>query len=125
MSYPGMIRYYGGKKNFEEYIQRALAISSMGKETFNKTEVIDLQNNRKEWQCVIRKTSQMEIDGKRASIISYLVGQSKDEGQNWKYVDVALNSVNNVVYIMPDIFSKLSIPQRQVVFVKDQVAKQK
>ena len=72
-----------------------------------------------EWQCVIKKIRETTIDDKKAHVVSYLVGQSKDEGQNWKFFDVAFNSVENVIYIMPDIFPTLAIPQRQVIFEKD------
>lgn len=113
ISYPGVITYYGGKHQFREYIQRARALC--GNE-LEKCELVQLENDNAEWQCVVRKMSETEVDGKKAKIISYLVGQSKDHGNTWKYFDVAYNSVDNIAYIMPDIFNTLSIPQRQVVF---------
>jgi hypothetical protein len=126
LSYPGVIKYYGGKKNFQEYIRRARAINeSVLEEEPEKIKLIQILNDIREWQCVIRKARETIIDGKKATIISYLVGQSKDEGQNWKFFDVAFNSVENVIYIMPDIFDTLAIPQRQVVFEKSSVAKKR
>ena len=74
-----------------------------------------------EWQCVVQKTSETIIDGKKAQIISYMVGQSKDDGHSWKFFDVAMNSTKNLVYIMPDMSEKLAIPQRQVIFLKSGV----
>lgn len=121
MSYPGVIKYYGGKKGFQEYILRARQISDS--QIPEKTELVQILNDITEWQCVIRKKRETTIDGKKAVIISYLVGQSKDEGKNWRYVDVAFNSVANITYIMPDIFDTLAIPQRQIVFEKNRVAK--
>jgi hypothetical protein len=123
MSYPGIISYYGGKKNFQDYIERErTVITSDNESTPEKIELMQIQKEKDEWQCVIKKTTKTNIDGKKAFIISYLVGQSTDEGQTWKYFDVAINSVENIGYIMPDIFNTLSIPQRQVIFEKDQVA---
>ena len=119
LSYPGVISYYGGRKNFTEYVQRSKTIHpDIMSENLKLVQII---NDIAEWQCVVEKTTESMIDGKKARIISYMVGQSKDEGQNWKFFDVALNSVDNVVYIMPDIFNTLSIPQRQVVYVKNNV----
>lgn len=114
LSYPGVVSYYGGYKNFREYVQRARTINSS--ESAEYIELVQIINHNNEWQCVVQKTSETTIEGRKAQIISYLVGQSKDEGQNWKFFDVAFNSVDNLVYIMPDIFDRLSIPQRQIVF---------
>jgi hypothetical protein len=74
---------------------------------------------------VIKKTRPKTIDGKKAYIVSYLVGQSRDNGTTWKYFDVAFNSVANIGYIMPDKFEALMIPQREVIFEKDQMASSK
>ena len=122
MSYPGVISYYGGIRSFQQYIERARSLSDGVQE---KTEITQLLNNNKEWQCVIKKTHPRIIDGKKAYIVSYLVGQSTDNGMTWKYFDVAFNSVANISYIMPDKFEKLTVPQRQVIFEKDQVASSK
>jgi hypothetical protein len=117
ISYPGVIKYYGGKNQFREYISRTRAVSGGAQEEQGeKCELIQLMNDMGEWQCVVKKTRETTVDGKKAKVISYLVGQSKDQGSTWKYFDVAYNSVENVIYIMPDIFDRLSIPQRQVVF---------
>ena len=119
LSYPGVISYYGGKKSFTEYVKRSRTIQpDLMSENLKLVQII---NDISEWQCVVEKTSESMIDGKKAQIISYMVGQSKDKGQHWKFFDVALNSVDNVVYIMPDIFNTLSIPQRQVVYVKNNI----
>jgi hypothetical protein len=122
MSYPGVITYYGGIRNYQQYVERARALSDSAHE---KTEIAQLLNNNNEWQCVIKKTHPRIIDGKKAYIVSYLVGQSIDSGMTWKYFDVAFNSVANIAYIMPDKFESLTIPQRQVIFEKDQMASSK
>jgi hypothetical protein len=117
ISYPGVIKYYGGKNQFREYISRARStVAGALEEPSEKRELVQLVNDKSEWQCVVKKTRETMVDGKKARIISYLVGQSKDEGNTWRYFDVAYNSVENVIYIMPDIFERLAIPQRQVVY---------
>jgi hypothetical protein len=121
ISYPGIIKYYGGKHQFEDFIQRARSI--MSDDQKENVELLQLENNEEEWQCIVKKTTPSLIDGKKATIVSYLIGQSKDNGNNWKYFDIAFNSVENVIFIMPDVFDNLSIPQRQVIFHKDQLAR--
>ena len=121
LSYPGVVSYYGGRENFTEYISRARSFTGSAED---KTELLQIVNDNSEWQCVVKKTNETVIDGRKAEVISYMVGQSKDGGKSWRYFDVAYNSVSNLGYIMPDIFSTLSIPQRQVVFEKDGLARQ-
>lgn len=124
LSNPGMIKYYGGKKNFENYIVRARQMEPAASGQSELTQLVQMVNNGNEWQCVIRKTNHATIDSKKALVISYLVGQSTDNGAHWKFVDVAFNSVSNIVYIMPDVFDTLTIPQRQIIFESTSVAHQ-
>ncbi len=121
LSCPGVIKYYGGREGYKQYVIRARATCNVQQK--EKMELIQLINDIREWQCVVRRTRETVIDGRKAEVISYLVGQSKDEGLNWKYFDVAYNSVENVIYIMPDIFDRLAIPQRQIIYEKEQLAR--
>lgn len=114
LSYPGIVEYYGGKKNFEEYLRRARTVNSY--ESPEQVRMLQILNNTNEWQCVIQKKHEATIDNNKAIITTYLVGQSVDKGRSWKFFDVAYNSVSNIAYIMPDIFDTLVIPQREVVF---------
>ena len=114
LSYPGVVTYYGGNKNFREYVQRARALNRYG--NTENLKVVQLVHDVTELQCVIKKTSETTIDGRKAKVISYMIGQSKDDGRSWKFIDVAQNSPGNLVYIMPDISGKLTVPQRQVIF---------
>ncbi len=124
LSYPGIVRYYGGKQGYQKFIERSGKINAANiAEKKEKLELLQMVNELAEWQCILKKIRETFIDGRKAEIISYMVGQSKDNGLTWKYIDVAYNSSENLIYIMPDIFGKLSIPQRQIIFEKDPVAK--
>jgi hypothetical protein len=114
LSYPGVITYYGGNKNFREYVQRARIVVQPG--IPENLILVQMVHDVAELQCVIKKTSETTIDGRKAVIISYMIGQSKNDGQSWKFIDVAQNSPGNLVYIMPDISQKLAVPQRQIIF---------
>lgn len=116
---PGMVSYYGGRKGFLEYLRRSRALAGDLDKQSMAIELVQLHEDGQEWQCVIRKFRETRIDDRPVRVISYLLGQSTDGGNNWKYVDIAYNSRENLVYIMPDIFSVLVIPQRQIVFLPD------
>lgn len=117
LSYPGAVKYYGGKNGFLTHVSRARGnykdSLQEGPETL---KILQIENDILEWQCVVERTRTTIQNGRKAHIITYLVGQSKDDGSNWKFVDVAMNSVENLIYIMPDIFTNLAIPQRHTVY---------
>lgn len=123
LSYPGVVKYYGGRKGFENYVQRNRELNStpgpVQKERIAIYQMIKVDG---EWQCVLRKTRTATIDHRKAVVVSYLVGQSTDGGLTWKYVDVALNATD-IIYIMPDIFESLTIPQREIIFEKTEIAR--
>jgi hypothetical protein len=41
--------------------------------------------------------------------VTYFVGQSKDEGVNWRLFDVSYNPVGNMIYIFPEVITDLPI----------------
>ncbi len=113
ISYPGVVKYYGGKQQFTAFIRQERDL----KESLNEQlQLVQLINEKKEWQCVMKKINEKVVNGKNVMVISYLIGQSKDEGKNWRFIDVAFNSINNIRLIMPDMFENIILPNRQVVF---------
>lgn len=121
ISYPGIVQYYGGAEAYRDHLRRARSMA--GAAGIDRVEPVQLLRQGQEWQCVMRKTVSTSIDGRNAEVVSYLVGQSKDKGKTWVYFDVAYNTGENLVLIMPDMFDKLSIPSREIVFEKDDLAK--
>lgn len=120
MSYPGVVKYYGGRTGYLNYVQ---AFRNRYKDSLQENpetvRILQIENDVMEWQCVVEKVRETYFNGRRGKVISYLVGQSKDDGNNWQFFDVAQNSVENVIYIMPDIFSNLTIPQRTIKLESD------
>ena len=123
LSYPGVVKYYGGKNGYLNHVQNARRFYKDSlQEADEELKIIQLENDILEWQCVVQKTRETFINGNKAKQVTYLVGQSKDDGETWKFFDVAHNTVENVIYIMPDIFSNLAIPQKSVVVLNENFA---
>ena len=124
ITYPGLISYYGGTRSFQSYIQRVRSVSNTT--AIRDHVALDLMqisaNDSGEWQCVIRKTGSTVIDGKKAMIISYLIGQSTDNGNSWKFLDVTYNAREKLNDIMPELFDSLDVPERKIIFEKGQLA---
>jgi hypothetical protein len=81
-------------------------------------------NDIETWQCVIEKVRDSWDENRgKVKTWSYLIGESTDNGLTWKFIDASHNSLVNVIYIMPSVFSKLEIPEGKTVYV-DEVATQ-
>ena len=125
LSEPSAIKYYGGKDGFKEHVVSIhYRNEPKTEEKPEKLQMRTMMNDIETWQCVIEKVrdSWDESRGK-VKTISYLVGESTDNGVTWKFVDASQNSLVNLIYIMPSVFSKLEIPEGQMIYV-DEVAAQ-
>jgi len=124
-----VIKYYGGKDGFIENAQKihARTVSSHSLD-FPERKVIALmeKDNEAQWQCVIYESRIIfREDNKKFHLVTYLLGQSKDDGETWRMFDVSYNSVANVIYMMPDVNLDLPIPQPYIISDEDEQAKAK
>ncbi|HEY1200840.1 MAG TPA: hypothetical protein VGE79_07660 [Niastella sp.] len=126
LSCPSAYKFYGGKDGFKE---NAVTIhfrdEPKTEEKVPKVQMLRVMNDGVEkWQCVIEKVREKwdETRGK-VKIYTYLVGESNDNGLNWAFVDVSHNSIQNLIYILPTIFTSMEIPEGKTVYV-DEVATQ-
>jgi hypothetical protein len=125
LSEPSAIKFYGGKDGFKEHvITMHYRNEPKTEEKPENLQMLSMLNDIETWQCVIEKVrdSWDESRGK-VKTISYLVGESTDNGLTWKFIDASHNSLVNVIYIMPSVFSKLEIPEGKTIYV-DEVAAQ-
>ncbi len=117
LSYPGVVKYYGGTKGFNAHIQRARQYyGDTLLENPESVKLIQLLNDYDEWQCVIEKTRDTYVGMKRMQIKTYIVGVSPNDGVSWSFFDASFNSLESVPYILPNVFGMLAIPQRQVLY---------
>ena len=75
-----------------------------------------MRNDIDQWQCVIEKVRNTFISDKKAVVTTYLIGQSLDAGETWKFIDASHNSLDNLAYIFPPVFGDLAIPLTKVVY---------
>jgi hypothetical protein len=118
-----VIKHYGGKDGYIDYVQKARAhfISAIEEETpITKIQTLLTEDNQ--WQCVIRASRYIHRDDKKFHIITYFVGQSTDEGQTWRLFDVGYNRVANIIFMMPDVFGDLPIPEHTILSEEEELA---
>ena len=122
---PSAIKYYGGKDGFRDHI---VSIYYRDEPTVAEKpetlKMVTLLNDMDRWQCVVQKIRDTYINNRKAKIYTYLVGQSLDNGATWKFIDVNHNDIRNVIYIMPDIFNTMPIPDRKTAFDDEVLAQE-
>jgi hypothetical protein len=125
LSCPTAIKYYGGPVQFKE---RVVLIYFRNEPKLEEkpelTRVIEMRNEIDQWQCVVEKVRNTFINDKKAIITTYLVGQSLDAGETWKFIDVSHNSMESVAYLLPNVFDNLAIPLPKTVYPDEVVAQQ-
>lgn len=120
------IKYYGGKEGFNEHVRMLYYhyVNTFEEKPQSVKMVTMMNNGTDEWQCVVEKIRNTFIENRACRVYSYLVGQSKDDGDNWKFMDVSHNSVKNVIFIFPEIFSMLAIPDGKTIYEEEEIAAQ-
>lgn len=119
-----VIKYYGGKDGYIGHVQqiRMYTISVL-EEAAPELEMQTLVTLKDQWQCVIRLSRYFHRDDKKFHLVSYLVGQSRDEGETWKIFDVNYNLVVNLNMIFPEIMD-MPLKQHSIVSEEQELARQ-
>jgi hypothetical protein len=116
LSNQNVVKYYGGKVGFMNFTQKSFEASkAIIKENPETLTILQLENDINQWQAVLSRTRTYDLEGKNTTTTTYLIGQSKDDGETWKFFDMGFNPPENVIYMMPDVFPMLTIPQRNVI----------
>lgn len=126
LSTPSAIKYYGGKEGFKDHVITHYFHdeSSLEEKPETITMISMMYDGLEEWQCVIEKIRHTFLVNRKVKIHTYLLGRSLDNGLSWTFVDVGHNSVANVIYIFPEIFGNLAIPEVRIVYEEDVTAQQ-
>jgi hypothetical protein len=121
-----VLKHYGGKDGFIEHIQKMhpRTVSSI-EEAAPEMGVITLMTMGDQWQCVIRVSRYIHREDKKYHLVTYFLGQSKDEGETWRVFDLSYNKVANVIFMLPDVIGDLPIPEPYIISEEEELAKQK
>src|SRR5579872_1287854 len=118
-----VIKYYGGKAGLIQLVTRARKLTTSEVQEASPTfQLLTLENRDEQWQCVIRQSSYFHKEGTQYHFVTYLIGQSYDEGGTWRLFDVSYGKVANIIYIFPEIMDDLEIKDATVL-TQDQEAK--
>ena len=117
-------KYYGGKDGYITHVLQIRAhTTSALDEAAPELQMQTLVTLKDQWQCVIRLSRYFHRDDKKFHLVSYLIGQSRDEGQTWQMFDVNYNIVGNMMFIFPDILD-MPIKEPSVLSEDQELAQQ-
>ncbi len=117
-------KYYGGKDGYSGHVQqvRSYTISTI-EEAAPELQMQTLVTLKDQWQCVIRLSRYFHRDDKKYHLVTYLIGQSKDEGETWRIFDVNYNTVANMILIFPEIM-EMPIKETSILTEEQELAQQ-
>ena len=119
-----VIKYYGGNEGYSGHVLQLRSLtSSIQEEAAPELQMQTLVTLKDQWQCVIRLSRFYHRDDKKYHLVSYLIGQSKDEGETWRLFDVNYNKVDNLILIFPDILD-MPIKETSMLTEEQELAKQ-
>lgn len=111
-----VIKYYGGKDGYIQHVSVIrLKTTSEIQEDMPSLKLIALETRKEQWQCQIRLSRYFHKEDIQYHYTTYLIGQSTDEGETWKFFDVSCNSVANIIYMFPDIMDDIAINEPTVL----------
>jgi hypothetical protein len=108
---PSVIKFYGGKDGYIQHVTTGRQrTASAIQEAAPELKIQTLETQKDQWQCVIRLSRVFHNkEGKEFHLVTYLIGQSKDEGETWKLFDIGYNTVANIIYIFPEILDDIPL----------------
>lgn len=120
-----VIKFYGGRDGYIEHIKtgRLRTVSSIDEDA-PQLKLLSLMTANDQWQCLIRESRFFHKDDKKFHQVTYFLGQSKDEGETWKLFDLSYNKIANIIYIFPEVFGDLAIPEPSILTEQEEIARQ-
>jgi hypothetical protein len=111
-SNPAMIGAMGGKAEFIRFIASSFAdIPVNAWKKYQPGPVLQVLQSGPDLQCVIELNSIIEVEGKRITAKSHLIGQSWDGGNFWTFFD-SQNNREASRQIKPDLNEAIVIPAK-------------
>ncbi|HVU55283.1 MAG TPA: hypothetical protein VHD83_09520 [Puia sp.] len=122
-----VLKYYGGKDGFIEHVKgmHPRTVSALGGEDAPEIKIMTLMAQDDQWQCLIRESRYIHHDdNKKYHIVTYLLCQTRDDGETWRLFDLSYNRVANIIYMMPDVIRDMAIPEPYIISEEEELAKQ-
>lgn len=113
-NHPAMQNMMGGQENFVSFIKEQMKqIPDTAIKLMDTGNILQVVKTGKDQQCVVEQNMRMVLDSIQITSTSYLVGESLDNGETWKFFDASNNGLMTTKDIKPDISPELKIPAKK------------
>ncbi|HTI12435.1 MAG TPA: hypothetical protein VL832_27875 [Puia sp.] len=120
-----VIKFYGGRDGYLDHVRTArMRTLSTTNEDLPQLKVLSLMTANDQWQCLVRVSRYFHKEEKKFHQVTYFLGQSKDEGETWKIFDLSFNKIANVIYLFPEVFGDMAIPEPSILSEQEEIAQQ-
>jgi hypothetical protein len=120
-----VIKFYGGREGYLDHVRTGRMRSlSTTNEYLPDLKVLSLMTADDQWQGLVRVSRYFHKEEKKFHQVTYFLAQSKDEGETWKIFDLSFNKIANVIYMFPEVFGDMAIPEPSIVSEQDEIAQQ-
>ncbi|MCW3114067.1 MAG: hypothetical protein JWR18_2463 [Segetibacter sp.] len=110
-NHPNMTKRMGGAEAFASFIDMQMKQIPAGSiKDIGLGKVLQVVNTAKDKQCVVEQNLEMEVKGSRLNKITYLIGESIDNGNTWTFFDASTKAGVLPKDIKPDLSEDLKIP---------------
>lgn len=113
-NHPAMLRVVGGQDNLADMVAQQMKLmpdSTMIRASIDS--VLQVVKVNGELQCVVQQTFEMQMDTLKVVSVSYLIGESKDEGKSWTFFDGSNGGLITPKDIKPNLSPDLKIPAKR------------
>lgn len=109
-----MMQMMGGVDNFVTFISQQMKhIPDTAVKQIGAGNILQLVKTDKDQQCVLEQHMHMLLEGIDINSTTYLVGESLDNGNTWKFFDASSNGLVTAKDIKPNLSPELTIPAQK------------
>jgi hypothetical protein len=112
-THPRVIESIGGREKMKTFLKAGLGSEI----SFIKTDISEAKKLIKKgenWQCAMRQSQVIEVEGKKYKIQGWLIGISYDAGSEWRFISVSNQTLQTLQQVFPELSNKLRVkPQKE------------
>jgi hypothetical protein len=113
-NHPNMIKRMGGPEAFASFVNMQMQqIPDSTVKNIALGKILQVVKTPGDLQCVVEQHMELQLHGSNIKKITYLVGESLDNGTTWTFFDASVKTGVTPKEIKPDISSDLKIPEAQ------------
>lgn len=108
-NHPKIVTLYGSRENLEYELSKDLPFQIIKTELSLPKKLIVTSEN---YQCVFQQKQIIKVKEQKMYTLSSLIGISYNKGEKWYFINVANNTLNELIKVFPELDAKLEIKKQ-------------